>query len=99
MLDWIKQEFAWMHWTWPSAAALAGLALAIVALTVWDMVAPGVKRKGFLPMATTRGDRLFIGIVTGLGVYLFWLGAVGNQLLGLASMVVVGWGVILARWG
>jgi predicted small integral membrane protein len=31
---------------------------------VWELRSPTVERKGFLPMATTRGDRLFIGLLT-----------------------------------
>jgi len=31
---------------------------------VWEVKSPTVMRKGFLPIATTRGDRLFIGLLS-----------------------------------
>jgi predicted small integral membrane protein len=33
-----------------------------------------VLRKGFLPMATTRGDRLFIGLLLAAYINLAWVG-------------------------
>ena len=35
---------------------------------------PTVERKGLLPMATTRGDRLFIGLLGAAFIHLGWLG-------------------------
>jgi hypothetical protein len=32
-------------------------------MTVWEIKSPTTLRKGFLPIATTRGDRLFIGLL------------------------------------
>jgi predicted small integral membrane protein len=34
-------------------------------MTVWEIKSPTTMRKGFLPIATTRGDRLFIGLLSG----------------------------------
>lgn len=88
-----------MRWTWPSALAMICLALAIVALTLWDIASPGRRRAGFLPIATTRGDRLFLGIITSIGVFLMWLATVGNQDLWAPASIAVLWNGILARWG
>ena len=33
-----------------------------------------MERRGFLPMATTRGDRLFIGLLGAAYIHLAWLG-------------------------
>jgi predicted small integral membrane protein len=33
-------------------------------MTVWELKSPTVLRKGFLPIPTTRGDRLFIGLLS-----------------------------------
>ena len=35
----------------------------LVGMTVWELKSPTVERKGFLPIRTTRGDRLFIGLL------------------------------------
>ena len=32
------------------------------------------ERRGFLPMTTTRGDRLFIGLLGAAWIHLGWLG-------------------------
>lgn len=42
-------------------------------MTVWELCSPTHERKGFLPIATTRGDRLFIGLLTAAYVNLAWL--------------------------
>ena len=56
--------FDWMVWTTPVAVFFSCIALALVGMTVWEIKSPTVKRKGFLPIATTRGDRLFIGLLS-----------------------------------
>jgi predicted small integral membrane protein len=55
--------FEWMAWTPPVAVFFACIALMLAVMTVWEIRSPTVLRKGFLPIATTRGDRLFIGLV------------------------------------
>jgi predicted small integral membrane protein len=55
--------FEWMAWTLPVAVFFACIVLMLVGMTVWEIKSPTVLRKGFLPIATTRGDRLFIGLV------------------------------------
>jgi len=56
--------FEWMAWTLPVMVFFACIALMLVGMTVWELRSPTVLRKGFLPIATTRGDRLFIGLLT-----------------------------------
>jgi len=99
MLEWLKTEFQWMYWTWPSVIFFIVLFLAITGMTIWDRFSPGVKRKGFLPIATTRGDRLFIGLMSAIGVCLVWLGVAGTHLFIGAVVLSVIWNLILARWG
>ena len=55
--------FSWMVWTTPTAVFFACIALMLVGMTVWELKSPTTLRKGFLPIATTRGDRLFIGLL------------------------------------
>jgi predicted small integral membrane protein len=56
--------FEWMAWTMPVAVFFSCIALMLVAMTVWEIKSPTVMRKGFLPIATTRRDRLFIGLLS-----------------------------------
>ena len=56
--------FEWMAWTLPVVVFFACIALMLVGMTIWELRSPTVLRKGFLPIATTRGDRLFIGLLT-----------------------------------
>ena len=44
------------------------------AMTVWELRSPTVARKGLLPLVTTRGDRLFIGLLAAAYVNLAWTG-------------------------
>jgi len=53
----------WMAWTLPTAIFFIVIAVMLAGMTVWKVVSPTVPRRGFLPMTTTRGDRLFIGLL------------------------------------
>jgi predicted small integral membrane protein len=53
----------WMAWTLPTAIFFIVIAVMLAGMTVWEVVSPTVPRRGFLPMTTTRGDRLFIGLL------------------------------------
>ena len=55
--------FSWMAWTLPVAVFFSCIVLMLVGMTLWELRSPTVMRKGWLPMATTRGDRLFIGLL------------------------------------
>ena len=55
--------FEWMAWTTPVAVFFCSIALMLVGMTVWELKSPTVERKGWLPIKTTRGDRLFIGLL------------------------------------
>ena len=55
--------FEWMAWTLPVAVFFTCVVLMLAGMTVWEIKSPTVMRKGFLPIATTRGDRLFIGLL------------------------------------
>jgi len=56
--------FGWMAWTLPVAVFFTCIVLMLVGMTVWEIKSPTVLRKGFLPIETTRGDRLFIGLLS-----------------------------------
>ncbi len=56
--------FEWMAWTLPVAVFFISIVLMLVGMTAWEIRSPTVERRGFLPIATTRGDRLFIGLLS-----------------------------------
>jgi predicted small integral membrane protein len=66
----------WMAWTPVTAWFFVCIGLILVTMTFWQMLCPTVPRKGFLPMVTTRGDRLFIGLLGSAYIHLAWIGLV-----------------------
>jgi predicted small integral membrane protein len=65
--------FEWMAWTLPVAVFFTCIVLMLVGMTVWEFKSPTVMRKGFLPIPTTRGDRLFIGLLSAAYVNLLFV--------------------------
>jgi predicted small integral membrane protein len=68
----------WMVWTTPVAVFFAAIVLVLAGMTVWEIRSPTVLRKGFLPLATTRGDRLFIGLLGAAYINLAFVGLAGK---------------------
>ncbi|HVM83677.1 MAG TPA: DUF2160 domain-containing protein [Candidatus Binatia bacterium] len=92
------QGLDWMAWTAPTAAFFVVIALMLIGMTAWGVLQPSAPHKGFLPIVTTRGDRLFIGLLTAAYIHLAWL-YFTEDLLWIASgiaLVVLG---IVMRWG
>jgi predicted small integral membrane protein len=73
--------FDWMAWTLPVAVFFSAIVLMLGGMTVWELRSPTVLRKGWLPMATTRGDRLFIGLLAAAYVNLGFV-AVSEKMVG-----------------
>lgn len=63
-----------MAWTPVTAVFFIVIALMLTGMMVWQYFVPTVERRGFLPMATTRGDRLFIGLLGSAYIHLGWIG-------------------------
>ena len=70
--------FEWMVWTTPVAVFFSCIVLMLIGMTVWEIKSPTTLRKGFLPIATTRGDRLFIGLLTAAYINLAFVGLAGK---------------------
>lgn len=70
--------FNWMAWTTPVAVFFSCIAIMLVGMTVWEIKSPTSMRKGFLPMQTTRGDRLFVGLLTAAYINLVFIGLAGK---------------------
>jgi len=88
----------WMAWTLPTAVFFITIALILTAMGIWQVLSPSIERRGFLPLATTRGDRLFIGLLGSAYIQLAWLGLT-NLSLYFALAIAVIWMIIVMRWG
>jgi predicted small integral membrane protein len=74
-----------MEWTMPVAIFFICIALMLIGMTIWEIRSPTIERKGLLPLRTTRGDRLFIGLLTAAYINLAWVGLTNiNQFVGAA---------------
>jgi predicted small integral membrane protein len=88
----------WMVWTVPTAMVFAGLALLLVAMTVWARISPPVARRGFLRIETDRGDRLYIGLISAAVLLAGWIAITDLSMwlaLGCALLVAV----VIGIWG
>ena len=90
--------FEWMAWTVPTATFFAAIALILLAMTIWQIVAPSAERRGFLPIPTTPGDRLFIGLLVSAYVHLAWIGLTTASLW-IAFTISLIWMAVVMRWG
>jgi predicted small integral membrane protein len=77
--------FEWMAWTLPVAVFFSCIVLMLAGMTVWELKSPTLLRKGFLPIATTRGDRLFIGLLCAAYLNLAFV-AVSEKMIGWFSL-------------
>jgi predicted small integral membrane protein len=91
-------DLQWMAWTWPTALFFAAVALMLAGMTAWQLASPSVERRGFLPMATTRGDRLFVGLLGSACIHLAWL-ALTDATLWIALGLSAAWTAFVMRWG
>ena len=64
----------WMAWTWQTALFFVFIALCLTAMVLWEKKVPGgTPRRGVLGLDTTRGDRLFISLLSAAFIHLAWL--------------------------
>jgi predicted small integral membrane protein len=92
------QALSWMAWTTPIAIFFISVLIMLIGMTIWQVKLPSLERKGFLPISTTRGDRLFIGLLCAAYVNLAWAGLTDvtqyiGAVLGFALLIIV------MRWG
>ncbi len=88
----------WMAWTLPSALFFIGIAASLVTMTLLELYRPTIKRRGFLPLATTRGDRFFMSLLGSAFIHVIWL-AVSDSSVLWASALSVLYTVVLMRRG
>ena len=88
----------WMEWTVPTAIFCSTIILTVIAMTIWQTVSPSVERRGFLPIPTTPGDRLFIGLLSSGYLFLAWLGLTDFSLW-ILLVIAVCLIIVVMRWG
>jgi predicted small integral membrane protein len=90
---------SWMAWTWQTALFFAVIAAMLVVMTVWEIVKPGgdPREPGILGIDTTRGDRLFIALLSAAYIHLAWL-ALFSGPLWWASVIAIVWAAAVAKW-
>jgi predicted small integral membrane protein len=88
----------WMAWTLPTALFFVAIGLLLAIYTVWGIRSPSLPRRGFLPMPTTRGDRLFVGLLVSAYINLAWTGLTDAPQL-YATLLWLPVMLLIARWG
>jgi len=88
----------WMAWTPPVAIFFASIFALLLAMTIWEIRSPTIPRKGLLPLVTTRGDRLFVGLLAAalLNLALAGLTDLPQGYGAIAGVIAV---VLILRWG
>jgi predicted small integral membrane protein len=90
--------FAWMAWTAPVAIFFLGIAVLLMVMTALEIRWPTSARRGFLPLITTRGDRLFIGLLAAAYINLAWTGLTDLSQW-IAAAISAATIAIVMRWG
>jgi predicted small integral membrane protein len=88
----------WMAWTWQTALFFSTIALMLVGMMIWEWRSPGgAPRRGALRIETTRGDRLFISLLSAAYIHLIWLAAFGSPVWG-ATFVSIAFALLVFRY-
>ena len=85
MLDWMKWPYVEITvfgekiTVIPTAIVLILLLISLVTLTILDLRNPDSERRGFSPIAFSRGERFFLSIVSTVAIFLIWLALQANS--------------------
>jgi predicted small integral membrane protein len=89
---------SWMAWTWQTAAFFGVIALLLVIMAIWEWRVPGgAPRRGVLGLRTTRGDRLFISLLSAGYLHLLWLAVIPAPVWG-ATIASIGLALLIFRY-
>ena len=89
---------SWMAWTLPTALFFAAIGVLLATLGWAERRRPTTLRKGWLPMATTRGDRVFASLLGAAFIHATWLGVTDVNVVG-ATVLSSGWAFATMRFG
>lgn len=91
-------DLEWMAWTPGTAVFVACVLAALVGLAVLGVFRPPAPRKGFLPMPTALGDRIYVGLL-GTGLILIALIALSTAPIVLGLGLAAVWMGVVVTWG
>ena len=81
-----------------TAAFFIFIALCLAGMILWEKKVPGgTPRRGILSLDTTRGDRLFISLLSAAFIHLAWLGLVDASLW-FATVISALFSIIVFRY-
>jgi predicted small integral membrane protein len=89
---------SWMAWTSVTATFFSVIAGILVVMTILEIKVPSIEKKGFLPMATTRGDKLFISLLSSAYIHLCFLAFIDVRLW-IALCISILWSAVVFKWG
>lgn len=87
----------WMAWTLPVAIFFSVIGGILVLMTVNEVRNPAIERKGFLPIKTTPGDRLFIGLLSSAFLNLIVVGVSDISIWYPFAVSIVWLGFVMKR--
>ncbi len=99
MKEFFSTTFKWMYWSWQSGLFFFIVFSAIAFLGFLHRVSPNVDRKGFFPMETGRGDRLFIGIYSTFVIFLLSFALFSGSYLIATAIISLIWFIVEFKWG
>lgn len=88
----------WMAWITPTAIFFATIAALLLGLVILELLRPTEKRRGFLKLKTTRGDRVFISLLSTAFIHLFAV-AVFPTSIWLGSLTAIAWAILVLTRG
>jgi predicted small integral membrane protein len=94
----MSKYIKWMAFTSGSQIFVLGLFALIGALTLLAVLVPAPARRGVLPLDTTRGDRIYIGLL-GTGLIMILLIAFTHLALPIGLVVSAFWMGWVIKWG
>lgn len=97
-VDGVQSMLGWMAWTWQTALFFGVIACFLAAMTIWELARPGGDpRRGVLGLETTRGDRLFISLLSAAYLHLGWLALTSAPLWGATILSLIA-ALAIFRW-
>lgn len=99
MLELLGRSVAWMLWSPYSAAFFGVIAVVVVGMNLWNRRSPSISRKGFLPIATTRGERVFLCGIVSFGIHILWVALFSLPHIWGASIISAVVFASMAKWG
>ena len=86
----VEAGLGWMAWTWQTALFFGVIVVLLVLVTALELRRPGgAPRRGVLGLTTTRGDRLFISLLSAGYIHLLWLAFFGAPLWGASALALL----------